>query len=165
MVRRLGLRSLSPSRTLALALGVAVVLGACGGLPPGAARAQQLLDRGDFAGAGAAADAELARFPKEPTLWRVKIRAALGLGDAAKAVEHYETWRDLRGDDDRGALRLMALTTLWQGLRSPSESIRLATVQTIERLEIEQLGQDVAERMTDDDDAIAAAAAVAVLRA
>jgi HEAT repeat protein len=153
-------------RTIAVVVAiVAAGLAACGGMPPGAQRAQRLLDQGDYAGARQAADQELGHFPRHPTLWHVKIRAALGQGDASRAVADYAAWRKLRGDEDRGALKTMALTTIWQGLRAPSASLRVAAVQAVERHEIDALAQAVAQRMEDDDDSVAAAAAIAVLRA
>src|SRR5687768_1178505 len=45
------------------------------------------------------------------------MRTALGAGDARRAVELYGSWREKRGDDDPDALRMLATTTLWQGLR------------------------------------------------
>ncbi|MBT8492024.1 MAG: HEAT repeat domain-containing protein [Deltaproteobacteria bacterium] len=138
---------------------------ACGGTPPSAKRAESLLDQGDFGGAQEVADAELKRFPKHPTLWHVKIRASLGQGDTRGAVASYERWKEIReGLDDESALRTMARATLWQGLKVPSPEIRVAAIKAVERLEIESLALDVAKLMTSDDDSVAAAAAVAVLR-
>lgn len=140
-------------------------LAASCGPPSGVRHAQRLLARGDYAGADAEADRELARFPKHPTLWQVKVRAAMGRGDNATAVKHYETWHQMRGADDASLLRIMAKTVLWQALRSPSAELKVAAIQTIEQLEIEELAHDVGELVLDDDDWVAAAASVAVLRA
>ncbi len=131
----------------------------------GAKRAQTLLDRGDYQGAARVADEELTRAPADAHLQRIRIRAALGLGDAAAAVAHYRAWRQTQGSDDLAALRTMALTTLWQGLTSPSAQVQVQAIRAIERHEIEDFARDVAERMGDDDDVVVAAAAVAVLRA
>jgi len=148
-----------------LAVGLLAVQAlACGSAPPGAKRAERLLERGDFEAAEKMADDELSRFPKHPTLWRVKIQAAMGRGDNAQAAASYKSWRDLRGRDDASMLRTMAKTTLWQALRTPSASINAKTIQIIERLEIEALAREVAEKILEDNDLVAAAAAVALLR-
>jgi len=147
-----------------LGLCLAIVLAGCG--PSAAAkRAQTLIDAGDYAAAAELAAAELARNPRDGDLWRVRIRAALGQHDAPAAVAHYRAWHDLRGGDDGGAMRMMALTTLWQALESPSAAARIDAIRAVERLELERLADMVAERMTDDDDVVAAAAAIAILRA
>jgi hypothetical protein len=144
---------------------IPLFLVACGSMPPGAKKAQRLLKAGDFAGAEKVADDELARFPKHPTLWRIKIQAGMLAGDAAGAVDDYGRWLDIRGAHDRDILATMAKTTLWQGLRVPSAAVKTEAIQTIERLEVEALAQDVSDRIADEDDAVAAAAAVALLRA
>ncbi|HUH03671.1 MAG TPA: hypothetical protein VML75_16870, partial [Kofleriaceae bacterium] len=147
-----------------VAAALLLVAPSCGGPPPGAERADRLLARGDFDGAEREADSELARFPKHPSLWRIKIRAALGRSDNRAAVTHYAEWRGLRNADDAGLLRLLANTVLWQGLRVPSPALNVKTLQVIERLELESFADDVNERVLHDDDYIAAAAAVAVMR-
>ncbi len=131
----------------------------------GVKRAQTLLDRGDYRGAADAADQELGKTPGDAQLTRIRIRAALGLGDARDAVARYRGWRAGRDDEDLAALRTMALTTLWQGLTSPSAQVQVQAIRAIERLEIEDFARDVGDRMGDDDDVVAAAAAIAVLRA
>lgn len=140
------------------------VLAACGP-SAGVKRAQTLLDRGDYRGAATAADEELGKTPGDAQLTRIRIRAALGMGDAKDAVARYRTWRTSRAEEDLAALRTMAMTTLWQGLTSPSAQVQVQAIQAIERLEIEAFARDVGERMGDDDDVVAAAAAIAVLRA
>lgn len=147
-----------------IAVLLATVAPGCGP-SAGAKRAQSLLDRGDYRGAADAADQELGKTPGDADLQRIRMRAALGLGDARDAVTRYRTWRERRGSEDLAALRTMAMTTLWQGLKSPSAAVRVQTIQAIERLEIEDFAYDVGERMGDDDDAVAAAASIAVLRA
>lgn len=148
---------------LAVAL-LATAATACGSVPAGARRAERLLQRGEYDEAEKTADDELARYPKDPTLWRVKIQAAMGRGDNAQAAESYATWRNLRGGDDRKMLRSMAKTTLWQALRTPSASINAKAIQIIERLEIQALADEVAKKVLDDNDLVAAAASVALLR-
>jgi HEAT repeat protein len=146
---------------------VLLTLIACACGPSAAARkAQSLVDRGDYAAAGELAASELAKNPRDGDLWRVRIRAALGQHDARGAVGHYQAWRDVRGGaDDGAAMRMMALTTLWQALESPSAKARIEAIRAVERLELERLADAVADRMADDDDAVAAAAAIAILRA
>lgn len=140
------------------------VLAACGP-SAGVKRAQTLLDRGDYRAAATAADEELGKTPGDAQLTRIRIRAALGMGDAKDAVARYRTWRTSRAEEDLAALRTMAMTTLWQGLTSPSAQVQVQAIQAIERLEIEAFAHDVGERMGDDDDVVAAAAAIAILRA
>ncbi|HVK78108.1 MAG TPA: HEAT repeat domain-containing protein [Kofleriaceae bacterium] len=156
------LRSSTPVALVALALACLL---ACG--PSAAAkRAQSLLDRGDYEGAARVADDELVKAPGDAHLQRIRIRAALGLGDAAGAVARYRAWREARGGvEDLAALRTMALTTMWQGLTSPSAQVQVQAIKAIERHEIEDFAHDVAERMGDDDDVVVAAAAIAILRA
>ncbi len=128
-------------------------------------RAQTLIDAGDYGGAARVAEDGLAKNPNDGALWRVRIRAALGMNDAKAAVEHYATWRERRGGaDDPSAMRMMALTTLWQALESPSPQARLASIEAVERLEIEALADIVADRMGDEEDVVAAAAAIALLK-
>jgi HEAT repeat protein len=148
-------------RSLVLSLLVLVSCGPSAGVK----RAQTLLDQGDYRGAATAADEELGKAPGDAQLTRIRIRAALGMGDAKDAVARYRTWRTGRAEEDLAALRTMAMTTLWQGLTSPSAQVQVQAIQAIERLEIETFAHDVGERMGDDDDVVAAAASIAVLRA
>jgi HEAT repeat protein len=149
---------------LAATIVIAALTTACGGPPEGARRAQRALNAGEFDRAEQIADAELARFPKQPTLWRVKMLAALGRRDASRAVGIYGDWKQLRGGHDTTALRAMAKSTLWQALHTPSRNVRIAAIQTAERLDMESMADPVSERLGDDDPAVAAAAAVAILR-
>lgn len=142
-----------------------LALAACG--PSAAAQhAQTLLDRGDYRGASQYAEGELAKHPDDAQLHRVRLRALLGLGDARAAVDDYRTWYQARGNhDDLPALRTMAMTTIWQGLHAPSAQLKLQAIRAVERLELEALAEDVGQAMGDDSDVVAAAAAVAILRA
>src|SRR5262245_7334954 len=90
----------------------------------GARHARSLYERGDYAGAASAADAELAKSPGDADAWRVRLRATLAQGDARGAVAAYRRWRGERGDD-REALRQMAFDTLELGLRSPSQAVQV----------------------------------------
>jgi HEAT repeat protein len=132
--------------------------------PPAARQARALMAQGDPAGAEAAADQGLAGDPGHDELWRLKIEAALAGGDAGRAIELYQTWQQRRGEHDRELLGRLARLTLAQGLRVPSGQVRAAAVQAIERQEIVSLAPHVAARIEDDEDLVAAAAAVALLR-
>ena len=123
-----------------------ILAAAACGPSAGAKRAQAFLDRGDYPGAAQSADAELGRSPGDASLHRIRLRAALGMGDARGAVDHYRAWREGKGDD-LGGLRTMAMTTLWQGIRSSAPSLRLQTIRAIERLEVEAFAHDVGERL------------------
>jgi len=147
-----------------LVVAAALLFVACGP-PAGVKRAQSLLDQGNYRGAADAADEELGKTPGDAQLMRIRIRAALGMGDAKDAVARYKAWRAGRTEEDLAALRTMAMTTLWQGLTSPSAQVQVQAIQSIERLEIEDFARDVGEQMGDDDDVVAAAASIAVLRA
>lgn len=155
---------LSAMHAPALVAALCLALASCGGVPPGAKRAQALLERGEYQAAEAAADDELRRFRKHPTLWTIKVRAAMGRGDNAAAVGYYREWRELRGADDSELLETMALTLLWQGLRTPSPTTNAEVIGIIERFEIELFAGAVGDRVLDDSDLVAAAASVAVLR-
>lgn len=150
-------------RAAAIAVALAVTLAACGP-PPGVERATALLRRGDYQGATEVADAHLAERPRTGALWRIKIRAALLAGDSERAVHDYGEWRRLRGEHDEAALERMAKLTLWRGLMAPSAELQVAAIQAVERLEIEELADEVAQLVAADDDWVAAAAAVALLR-
>ena len=136
----------------------------CGRPPPPVRHAQGLLRQADYAGAEAAADRAFGQHPDHPALWRVKIQAAFGRGEAGRALGLYQDWQRRRGGHDPALLGRLAMTTLWQGLRVPSAQVRARTIQVIERLELEPLARDVAERLADDSDLVAGAAAVALLR-
>jgi HEAT repeat protein len=164
---RLGL-SLAASLSLALGtLGTLGPLGALGGLTGCGRHATQsvtLYEAGDFAGAARAADAGLARHPKDPGLWQMRVRAALALGDADGVARSYASYRQHYGTDDEALLRDLAVATLEQALASPSVKLKLVAIEAVAAAEIHALADQVAERMGDDDDRVAAAAATAVLR-
>ncbi|MDB4963048.1 MAG: hypothetical protein JWP01_3047 [Myxococcales bacterium] len=129
-----------------------------------AGRSVALYEAGDFAGAARAAEEGLATHPGDDGLWQMRIRAALAQGDAAAVAKAYAAYRSQRGDDDRELLRDLAAATLGQALASPSAKLKISAIEAIHAAELEVLAEQVAERMTDDDDRVAAAAAVAVLR-
>jgi HEAT repeat protein len=148
----------------ALVLSLSLLQGACG--PSAAARrAQALYDRGDYAGAAAAADSSLRSDQGDDDLWRVRVRAALAQADAAGIAAQYDAYRAARGGaDDAALLTDMAMATLKQGLGSPSRDAKVAAVMAVEDLMLMPLADQVAELMNDADPRVMAAASIAVLR-
>lgn len=147
-------------RRAALALCLVVIAGCANR----AKRSVTLYDAGDFAGAARAADEGLAAHPGDSGLWQMRIRSALALGEATGLYASYQAYRKQSGGDDHALLRDLANATLGQALASPSVKLKLAAIEAVAAAEIQALAEQVAERMGDDDDRVAAAAAVAVLR-
>jgi HEAT repeat protein len=145
---------------LGLGLGLLLVLGCA----QHAKQSISLYEAGDYAGAARAADAGLASHPKDSALWRMRIRAALALGDADGVASSYAMYRSHYGSDDEGLLRDLAIATLGQALTSPSAKLKIAAIEAVASAELHALADKVAERMGDEDDRVAASAAVAVLR-
>jgi HEAT repeat protein len=129
-----------------------------------ARQAKHLYDRGDYAGAAQLADSELVGRPGDDDLWNVRIRALLAQGDGARIAGDYAKYVQARGGDDPDLVIDMATATLDQGLDSMSVDVRIQTIGFIEDLALEPLAEDVMDQMESEDDRIAAAAAVAVLR-
>lgn len=124
----------------------------------------RLYEGGDYRGAAAAADGGIASDQGDEGAWRMRVRAALALGDAAGVAGTYQRYRAARGGDD-GALALeLAEATLRQGLTSPSVALRIASIRAVEESELAGLADAVAQRMADPDDRVVATAAAAVLR-
>jgi HEAT repeat protein len=147
-------------RRLAIVVSV-VLLASC------ANRAKQsvvLYEAGDYAGAAREAEAGLAKHPDDDGLWQMRIRAALALGDADGVAKSWQSYRERRGNDDAELLRDLAIATLGQALESPSQRMKIVAIEAVQAAEIQALAEQVAERMGDDDDRVAATAAVAVLR-
>ena len=152
-------------RPLRLALALSLVTGAAA--PACTHRAKQavaLYDAGDYAASLRAAEQGLAKHPGDDGLWQMRIRAALALGDADGVSSAYAAYRSQRGEDDPELLRDLAIATLGQALASPSVKLKIAAIQAVASAELHALADQVAERMGDDDDRVAASAAVAVLR-
>jgi HEAT repeat protein len=144
-----------------LALACSLALGGC------ASRNKQsvaLYERGDYAGAARAADDGLASHPHDEGLWQMRIRAAVALGDRDAIAKAYAGYRDATGEDDRALMRELAIATLEQALASPSVKMKVAAILAVEANSLHGLADTVAERMGDDDDRVAAAAAIAILR-
>ncbi len=123
-----------------------------------------LYESGDYAGAARAADQGLADHPGDNGLWQMRVRAALALGDSQAVARAYGSYREHREGEDGELLRDLAIATLGQALASPSVKLKLAAIDAVAIAEIQDLADQVAERMGDDDDRVAAAAAVTVLR-
>jgi HEAT repeat protein len=145
-------------------IALAVVLLSAVSCANRAKRSVDLYDAGDYAGAARAADEGLANHPDDDNLWAMKVRASIALGDADATAKAYEQYAAQRGDDDKALLRELSTATLGQALASPSAKMKIAAIEAIERIEIHALTDQVAERIDDDDDRVAAAASVALLR-
>src|SRR5689334_17940742 len=138
-----------------------LVLAACANH---AQQAVTLYENGDYAGAARAADTGLAAHPGDEGLWQMRVRAALAQGDGAGVARAYTGYRaQLSGDDDKQLLRELAIATLGQALASPSVKLKITAIEAVEAAELQPLAEKVGERMTDDDDRVAATAAIAVL--
>jgi HEAT repeat protein len=129
-----------------------------------AKRSIDLYDSGDYAGAARAADEGLASHPDDESLWAMKVRASIALGDGDATAKAYEQLVAHRGGDDKELLRDLATATLGQALASPSAKMKMTAIEAIEQIEIHELTDRVAERLDDNDDRVAATAAVALLR-
>lgn len=129
-----------------------------------AKRSVALYETGDYAGAARAADEGLASHPDDDALWGMKIRAALALGDANAVATAYAGYASHRDDLDKDLLRDLSTATIAQALASPSVKLKMAAIEAVAQLEINDLADAVAEKMDDNDDRVAATAAVAVLK-
>lgn len=146
-----------------------LVLGSCLGLAACTSAATKqsvrLYEGGDYQGAAVAADRGIAADRDDDGAWRMRVRAALALGDTAGVAETYARYREARGGHDDAELALeLAQVTIGQGLTSPSVALRIAAILAVEDSELAALADAVAQRMTDRDDRVVAAAAAAVLR-
>jgi HEAT repeat protein len=153
---------LAPARRPAALAALALVAAAA--CANHARPAVTLYEAGDYAGAARAADAGLAAHPGDPGLWQMRVRAALAQGDGPGVARAYAAYRASRGGDDATLVRELAIATLGQALGSPSARLKIAAIVAVEAAELEQLSEQVAARMSDADDRVVAAAAVAVLR-
>ncbi|HEU0031109.1 MAG TPA: HEAT repeat domain-containing protein [Kofleriaceae bacterium] len=147
---------------IALLLASGSVVGA--GCMNRAGQSVSLYESGDYAGAARAADEGLAAHPKDSGLWQMRVRSALALGDGDGVAKAYAGYRAAAGEDDRELLRDLATATLGQALASPSVKLKLVAIEAVAAAELQALADQVAERMGDDDDRVAAAASAAVLR-
>ena len=124
-----------------------------------------LYESGDYAGAARAADEGLAQHPDEDGLWAMRVRSALALGDAEGVAKAYAGYMQHRGDDDKELLRDLATATLGQALASPSARLKILAIEAIAANRVEDLADEVIQRLGDEDDRVAATAAIAVLHA
>ncbi len=129
-----------------------------------AKRSVSLYESGDYTGASRAADEGLADHPDDDGLWAMKIRASLALGDGPGITKAYAGYMKTRGEDDKELLRDVSTATIEQALASPSVRLKIAAIEAIATLELHDLADLVGERMGDEDDRVAAAAAIAVLK-
>jgi HEAT repeat protein len=147
-----------------LALASSLVLGFVPACANHAKQSVALYESGDYAGAARAADEGLANHPDDDGLWQMRVRAALAQGDAAGVAKAYASYRGHRDGDDKRLLRDLASATLGQALASPSVKLKIAAINAVADAELQGLAELVAQRMGDDDDRVAASAAIAVLR-
>ncbi len=152
-------------RLSSVLLGLVISATAFAGCANHAKKSVALYEQGDYAGAARAADDGLASHPDDDALWGMRVRAALAQGDAEGIAKAYGTYREKRGGDDKELLRDLAVATLGQAIASPSAKLKVAAIQAVQAAELEALAEQVADRMQDQDDRVAAAAAVAVLKA
>ena len=138
-----------------------LLLASCGGRNK---QSISLYESGDYAGAARVADEGLASHPGDDGLWQMRVRAALAQGDADGVARTYAGYHKQRGDHDNELLSDLAIATLGQALASPSAKMKIAAIEAVASAEIHELADQVGERMGDDDDRVAATAAVAVLR-
>ncbi len=122
-----------------------------------------LYDKGDYAGAARAADQELATHPDDDGLWGMRIRAALAQGDGDGVARAYGSYMGHREELDKDLLRELAVATLGQALASPSAKLKIAAIDAVEAAELQALADQVAQRLGDDNDRVAASAAIAIL--
>jgi HEAT repeat protein len=146
---------------LGLALGQ-LVLTAC--TSAATKQSVRLYEGGDYQGAAAAAERGIAEDRGDDGAWQMRVRAALALGDTAGVAAAYGGYQKARGGDDAELALELAQVTIRQALTSPSVALRIAAIQAVEKSELGALADAVAQRMTDPDDRVVAAAAAAVLR-
>lgn len=124
----------------------------------------RLYEGGDYQAAAVAADRGIADDRGDDGAWQMRLRAALAMGDAAGVASHYAEYQKARGGDDLDLALELAQVTIGQALASPSVALRLSAIAAVEASELHDLADAVAQRMTDGDDRVVAAAAAAVLR-
>jgi len=125
--------------------------------------AVSLYEKGDYAGAARVADEALKAHPDDDGLWAMRIRAALAQGDGDGVARAYASYAGHRGELDKDLLRELAIATLGQALASPSAKLKIAAIDAVEASELEALADQVSERLGDDNDRVAASAAIAIL--
>ena len=131
-----------------------------------ASHAQQsiaLYEAGNYEAAAKAADDGLADHPGDDALWGMRVRSAVALGKPEDISRSYASYVAKAGADDRELLHDLAVATLRQALASPSAILKLRAIAAIEDSEINDLAEDVGNAMSDEDERVQAAAAVAVI--
>lgn len=146
-----------------VSLATVAALAACGASPKGVERAKRLMDEGNYRGAERVAETELARHPKHPVLWRIKIQAPIERGDSAQAVKRYRQWHHLRKHYDNKAMRAMAVATLDRALRDKDPRMRRAAARAVAAMAVTRLRHSVVRLLSDRDDTVAATAAQLLL--
>jgi len=122
-----------------------------------------LYEAGKYEAAAKAADQGLADHPDDAALWGMRVRSAVALGKPEDISRAYGDYVAKRGSDDHELLRDLSNATLEQAIASPSTTLKLRAIATIEELELGDLAEDVGQAMNDEDERVQAAAAVAVI--
>ena len=128
-----------------------------------AKRSISLYEAGKYEAAAKAADEGLADHPDDAALWGMRVRSAIALGKPEDMLRAYGDYVAKRGSDDHELLRDLSNATLEQAIASPSTILKLRAIATIEELELGDLAEDVGNAMSDEDERVQAAAAVAVI--
>jgi HEAT repeat protein len=93
-----------------------------------------------------------------------ETREKLEERDLPGALASYRAWRAQKKQDDHKALRALALQTLYQALRSDAPEVRRAAIEAAWQLDEAELAEPVARLLDDDDDAVRATAAAALIK-
>lgn len=128
-----------------------------------ATRSVALYEQGDYTAAAQAARDGLTSHPDDDSLWGMRVRSALALGDAPGVARAYTDYTARHGGDDAELLRELAVATIEQALTSPSVRLKITAIAAVEDLQINDLADSVAQAMGDEDDRVQAAASVAVI--
>jgi HEAT repeat protein len=140
-----------------------VILAALTACASNAKRSISLYEAGKYEAAAKAADEGLADHPDDAALWGMRVRSAVALGKPEDIARAYGDYVAKRGGDDHELLRDLSNATLEQAIASPSTILKLRAIATIEELELGDLAEDVGQAMSDEDERVQAAAAVAVI--
>ena len=95
----------------------------------------------------------------------MRIRAAVALGDGDAVARAYTAYAKTRGEGelDKDLLRDLAVATLGQAIAGDSAKLKVRAIEAVAEVELHALADQVADRMHDENEVVAAAAAAAVL--
>lgn len=94
-----------------------------------------------------------------PDLWRLHIRMLLVQNRTLQAVASFRQWAD-SNNQERAALRHLALSFIWWGLRHQDAQVRVSAVQAARLVDAASLRDDVAALLNDPDEEVRSWAAV-----